>query len=166
MKEIILSHYTVKDIDPVPWHQTWDTLKDFAERLSPKLAPMDIKLKLRKVILDEMTDDALMSGNTVTIKCPDLKVRETPLEDLIMVNVDYAPCEGCATPDGVNFACRTFKDPNGATYQAIPEEYFMEATLRVAFKAQHDSACGGNCDSCASGCGDEEQGTHPHGTQL
>ncbi|MCC8178615.1 MAG: hypothetical protein LIO38_05810 [Cloacibacillus sp.] len=35
----------------------------------------------------------------------------------------------------------------------------MEATLRVAFKSQHECGCHcGDCDSCASGCGDEEAG--------
>ena len=54
MKNIILSHYIVKDIEPEPWKETWNNLVDFGERMAPKLEPMDIKLKLRKVILDEI----------------------------------------------------------------------------------------------------------------
>lgn len=35
----------------------------------------------------------------------------------------------------------------------------MEATLRVAFKSQHEGSCGfSDCSSCAKRCGDEEQG--------
>ena len=48
--------------------------------------------------------------------------------------------------------------------QALPEEFFMEATLRVAFKSQHECGCHcGDCDSCASGCGDEEAGVRTDG---
>ena len=52
MKTITLSHYTMKDIDPTPWRQTWDNLVHFASRMAPKLAPLGFQLKLRKVELD------------------------------------------------------------------------------------------------------------------
>ena len=58
MKTITLSHYTMKDIDPTPWRQTWDNLVHFASRMAPKLAPLGFQLKLRKVEL-EHGDDSL-----------------------------------------------------------------------------------------------------------
>lgn len=161
MKNIILSHYTVKDIDPEPWKQTWETLAEFGGRFAPKLAPMDIKLKLRKVVLEDITQDNLMIGNMVTIQSPELNVKETPIEDLLMLDVDYSPCESCVVPSGAKFPCRTFKDFDGKECQVLPEEFFIEATLRVAFKSEHDDRCGcSDCSSCASGCGDEERGAH------
>lgn len=160
MKEIVLSHYTVKDIAPTPWNETWDTLISYAERMAPKLAPMDIKLKLRKVILDDITEDNLMMGNMVTIASEDLKTPETPIENILALTLDFSPCDTCVTPEGVGFACRTFKNFDGDECQALPEEFFMEATLRVAFKAQHGGCDGAHCSECASGCHDEELGSH------
>ncbi len=164
MKNITLSHYTVKDIEPEPWKQTWDNLTEFGDRFAPKLAPMGIKLKLRKVILEDITEDNLMMGNMVTIKSPELDVDEIPIEKLLMLELDFSPCKDCVVPDGTEFPCRTFKDFDGKECQALPEEFFIEATLRVAFKSQHEAACScSDCSSCASGCGDEEQGIrHEH----
>lgn len=164
MKTITLSHYTVKDIDPAPWKQTWETLNSFAERFAQKLAPMDIKLRLRKVILDDVTEDNLMMGNMVTIESPELDVEETPIENLLMLDLEFSECHDCVVPGGSEFPCRTFKDFDGNDCQALPESFFMEATLRVAFKAQHNEGCGcADCSTCASGCDDEEQGSHGHG---
>ena len=159
MKNIILSHYTVRDIEPEPWKETWDNLVDFGERMAPKLEPMNIKLKLRKVILVEITQETLMAGNMVTIQSPEIEVKETPIEELIMLEVGFAECDSCRVPDGVGFPCRTLKDFDGNDRMVLPEEFFMEATLRVAFKSQHEGSCScSDCSSCASGCGDEEQG--------
>ena len=158
MKTIVLSHYTVRDIMPEPWKQTWDNLVDFAESFAPKLASMELKLQLRKVILDTVSQDNLMLGNMVTIKSDDLKFSETPIENLLMLELDFSECPSCVTPQGVGFACRTFKDFDGKLCQALPEEFFIEAVLRVAFKStQHkpDSSCGCDCDHCASGCDEE-----------
>lgn len=159
MKDIILSHYTVKDIDPAPWKETWENLAGFGDRFSSKLAPMGIKLKLRKVILDDITQENLMMGNMVTIESPELNVEETPIENLLMLELDFSDCDDCITPGGAKFPCRTFKDFDGKKCQALPEEFFIEATLRVTFKSQHTVGCScSDCSSCASGCGDEEQG--------
>lgn len=159
MKNIILSHYTVRDIEAEPWNETWNNLVDFAERMAPKLEPMNIKLKLRKVILDEITQSSLMAGNMVTIQSPEIKVEETPIEELIMLEVGFAECDSCRVPDGGGFPCRTLKDFDGKERMVLPEEFFMEATLRVAFKSQHEGSCDcSDCSSCASGCDDEEQG--------
>ena len=159
MKDLIFSHYTVKDIDPAPWTRTWETLSEFGERFAPKLAPLGIKLKLRKVILDDITEDNLMMGNMVTIESPELGLKETPIENLLMLELDFTDCDECAVPGGAKFPCRTFRDFDGKDCQALPEEFFMEAALRVAFSAQEAGGCGClNCSSCASGCGDEEQG--------
>lgn len=159
MKNIILSHYTVKDIEPEPWKETWNNLVDFGERMAPKLEPMDIKLKLRKVILDDITQDNLMIGNMVTIQSPEIEVEETPIEELMMLEPGFAECESCRVSEGTAFPCRTLKDFDGNVRMVLPEEFFMEATLRVAFKSQHTGSCNcSECYSCASGCGDEEQG--------
>ena len=159
MKDIILSHYTVKDIDPAPWKETWENLAGFGDRFASKLAPMGIKLKLRKVILDDITQGNLMMGNMVTIESPELSVEETPIENLLMLELNFSDCDDCTVPGGAKFPCRTFKDFDGKECQALPEEFFMEATLRVAFKSQHAAGCScSDCSSCASGCGDEEQG--------
>ena len=120
MKNIILSHYTVRDIEPEPWKETWDNLVDFGERMAPKLEPMNIKLKLRKVILDEITQETLMAGNMVTIQSPEIEVKETPIEELIMLEVGFAECDSCRVSDGVGFPCRTLKDFDGN------EKYYLQ----------------------------------------
>lgn len=159
MKNIIISHYTVRDIEPEPWKETWDNLVDFGERMAPKLEPMNIKLKLRKVILDDISQESLMAGNMVTIQSPEIKVEETPIEELMMLEVGFAECGSCIVPDGGSFPCRTLKDFEGKERMVLPEEFFMEATLRIAFKSQHEGSCDcSDCSSCASGCDDEEQG--------
>lgn len=149
MKDVTLSHYTVKDINPAPWRETWDNLSAFAERMAAKLEPMGIRLRLRKVVIGEITQDTLMMGNMVTIEAPELDTAETPIEDLLMLELDYSACDGCVTPDGAGFPCRTLTDFSGVPRQALPEEFFMEAALRVAFKA--DSG-GCSCDGCAGDC--------------
>ncbi len=62
---------------------------------------MNIKLKLRKVILDEITQETLMTGNMVTIQSPEIEVEETPIEELIMLEVGFAGVSvipaGCLT---------------------------------------------------------------------
>ncbi|MFR5879512.1 MAG: hypothetical protein ACLUEQ_01180 [Cloacibacillus evryensis] len=40
MKTITLAHYTMKDIDPAPWTETWDNLVKFGSRMAPKLIPL------------------------------------------------------------------------------------------------------------------------------
>lgn len=164
MKNITLSHYGIKGIEPGPWKETWENLMEFAERMSPKLAPMQIKLKLRKVILDDITQDSLMMGNMVTVESPEIEVEETPIENLLMLELDFTPCDDCKTPEGTAFPCRTFTDFDGEKRQVLPQEFFMEAVLRVAFKAENSGGCGcSSCSSCASGCGDEERGErHDH----
>lgn len=158
MKTITLSHYTIKDVDPEPWRKTWDNLVDFGERFAPKLEPMELKLKLRKVILDDINEESLMTGNMVTIMSEDLDVEETPIENMLMLELDFSECPSCVTPQGTGFACRTFKDFDGKECQVLPEEFFMEATLRVAFKA-HSDGCGcTDCEHCASGCEDGPEG--------
>ena len=69
--------------------------------MAPKLEPMNIKLKLRKVILDEITQETLMTGNMVTIQSPEIDVEETPIEELIMLEVGFAECDSCRVSDGV-----------------------------------------------------------------
>lgn len=149
MKDVTLSHYTVKDINPAPWEETWDNLSAFAERMAPKLEPMGIRLRLRKVVLGEITQDALMMGNMVTIEAPGLDTAETPIEDLLMLELGYSACDGCVTQGGAGFPCRTLTDFNGVPRQALPEEFFMEAALRVAFKANNG---GCSCSNCAGDC--------------
>ena len=162
MKTITLSHYTMKDIDPTPWRQTWDNLVHFASRMAPKLAPLGFQLKLRKVEMEELTQDNLMSANMVTIACPDNDTPETPIENLLMLELDFTPCAECRTPEGQEFPCRTFTSFGGEVCQALPEEFFMEAALRVAFKSQHECTC--HCGDCGSGsCGGCADGEHEGG---
>ncbi|MDO5115663.1 MAG: DUF2703 domain-containing protein [Synergistaceae bacterium] len=159
MKTITLSHYTLKDIEAAPWLETWENLTRFASRMATRLIPLGFKLRLRKVIMDEITQDNLMTANMVTIECAEAGTPETPIENLLMLELDFTPCPECRTPEGQEFPCRTFTSFGGEVCQALPEEFFMEATLRVAFKSQHEGGCQcGSCDSCASGCGDEERG--------
>lgn len=160
MKTITLTHYTVKDINPTPWTKTWDNLMKFGERMAPKLAPLGFKLRFRKMIMDDVTQDNLMAANMVTIECAEAELPETPIENMLMLELDYTECSECRTPEGQEFPCRTFTDFNGEACQALPEEFFMEAVLRTAFKSQQgrECHCGESCDSCASGCGDEEIG--------
>lgn len=153
MKNIILSHYTVKDIEPEPWKETWDNLVAFAESMTPKLEPMNIKLRLRQVILDTVSQDNLMMGNMVTIESPELEVNETPIENLLMLQLDYSGCDTCKTAEGTEFPCRTFVDFDGEARQTLPQEFFMEATLRVAFKAENSGGCScSDCSSCGGDC--------------
>ncbi len=159
MKTITLTHYTVKDIDAEPWKKTWDNLMSFGARMAPKLIPLGFKLKLRKMIMDELTQDNLMASNMVTIECEEVGTPETPIENLLALELEFTPCADCRTPSGQEFPCRTFTSFGGEVCQALPEEFFMEAVLRTAFKSQHECSCScGDCDSCASGCGDEEAG--------
>lgn len=153
MKTMTFSHYTIKDIDPSPWRETWDNLMKFGKRMGPKLAPLGFKMKLRKVIMDDATQDNLMMANMVTVDCPELKLQETPIENIIGLELDFTPCADCVTPQGQEFPCRTFNNLSGEPCQALPEEFFMETALRVAFSAQH--VCGCDCGSCASGCGSD-----------
>lgn len=164
MKTITLSHYTMKDICPAPWQETWDNLMKFASRMAPKLIPLGFKLRLRKVIMDELTQDNLMSANMVTIECAEAGVPETPIEDMLGLELDFTACRECRTPDGQEFPCRTFTSFGGEVCQTLPEEFFMEATLRTAFKSHHECSCGcSDCGLCASGCGDEEAGIRGEG---
>lgn len=159
MKTITLSHYQIRNIEPKPWKETWENLMEFVERMTPKLAPMQIRLKLRKVIMDDVSQESLMMGNMVTIESEEIGVEETPIENLLMIELAFSPCEDCKTTEDVPFACRTFIDFDGVKRQALPQEFFMEAVLRVAFQAENSGGCGcSSCSSCASGCGDEEQG--------
>lgn len=159
MKNIIISHYTVKDIEAEPWKETWNNLVDFGERMAPKLEPMNIKLKLREIILDEISQESLMAGNMVTIQSPEIKVEETPIEELMMLEVGFVECDSCKVPDGGSFPCRTLKDFDGNDRMVLPEEFFMEATLRIAFKSEHEGSCScSDCSSCTSGCDNEEEG--------
>ncbi|MEG1641658.1 MAG: DUF2703 domain-containing protein [Synergistaceae bacterium] len=158
MKTLVISHYTVRDVNAKPWEETWENLVQFAEKMTPRFTSLDIKLKLRKVILDDVTQDTLMSGNLVTFSCDDLDLAETPIEVLLMMTSDFSPCDSCVTPDGVGFACRVLKDFEGNEVFALTEGLFLEASLRVAFKSQESGCDGMSCSSCASGCGDEEIG--------
>lgn len=155
MIDITMSHYTIKDITPAPWSETWDNLTAFAEKMAPKLEPMGIKLRLRQVIMEDLTQDSLMSGNMVTIEALELNVTETPIEDLLMLDLDYSECAGCVTPEGAVFPCRTFVDFDGVPRQALPEAFFLEATLRVAFQAEGGGCSCSDCSSCGGGCGSE-----------
>ncbi|MCR5335697.1 MAG: DUF2703 domain-containing protein [Synergistes sp.] len=163
MKTITLTQYTVRDIDAEPWVRTWDNLMRFGERMSPKIAPLDFKLRFRKMIMDDLTQDNLMAANMVTIECEEAGLQETPIENLLSLELDYTACPSCKTPGGQEFPCRTFKDFNGEECQTLPEEFFMEAVLRTVFASKHDHNCGGSCESCASGCGDEEIGIRTDG---
>ena len=151
MKTITFSHYTIKDISPEPWRKTWDNLVHFAWTMSEKLAPLGYQIKLREAQLEEITEDNLMTGNMVTVACPEDNMAETPVEDLIMLELYFTPCADCKTPDGQEFPCRTFTSFGGEVCQALPEEFFVEAVLRVAFGGSSHS-CGGSCGDCSC-CG-------------
>lgn len=152
MTDITLSHYTIRNITPTPWSETWDNLKGFAEKMAPKLEPMGIKLRLRQVVMEEVTQDSLMSGNLVTIEAPGLNVTETPVEDLLMLDLYYSECADCVTPEGAGFPCRTFLDFDDMPRQALPETFFLEATLRVAFQAEGGGCSCSGCSSCGGDC--------------
>lgn len=162
MKDITLSHYTVENLEPEPWKETWDNLMAVAERMTPKLEPMDIKLRLRKVVLDDAHQDNLMMGNMVTIESPEVEVEETPIENLLMLELDYTDCDTCKTTGGVAFPCRTFVDFEGVARQTLPEEFFMEALLRVAFKANGSDGCSCCGGSSCDGCADTRDENHTH----
>lgn len=165
MKTITLTQYTVKDIEAEPWVRTWDNLMKFGERMTPKITPLGFKLRFRKMIMDDLTQDNLMAANMVTAECAEAGLQETPIENMLSLELDYTACPSCKTPDGQEFPCRTFKDFNGEECQALPEEFFMEAVLRTVFAAQHEHEhhCEGSCEACASGCGDEEIGIRTEG---
>lgn len=137
--------------------ETWENLLAFAEKMAPKLEPLGVTLRLRKVALEEAAQDSLMMGNMVTIQSPELLDNETPIENLLGLELGYSECESCKTEAGTGFPCRTFADFEGVPRQALPEEFFMEAVLRVAFKAQNGGCSG--CSDCAGECGGD---THSH----
>ncbi len=148
------SHYTAKNISPAPWRRTRDNLVSFASRMAPKLAPLGFQIKLRSVEMEELTQENLMTANMVTVACPDNAIQETPIENLLALELDFTPCAECMTPDGQEFPCRTFTSFGGEVCQALPEEFFIEAALRVAFKSQHECSCCCGDGSCA-GCAEE-----------
>lgn len=154
MKSIILTHYTIKNISPEPWRKTRENMEKVCLRMAPKLEPMGIGLKACGVVMDELTQDNLMTANMVTIASPEGAVRETPIENILGLELDFTPCSECRTPSGQEFPCRTFKNFNGEECQALPEEFFMEVLLRTAYGVSH-SGCGDGCGSCG-GCSDEE----------
>ena len=159
MKTMTFTHYTVKDISPTPWNETWNNLIKFAERMAPKLEPLGFKLKLRKLIMEDITEDNLMMANMVTVEAEEIGVNETPVENLLGLELDFSECKDCVTPEGQEFPCRTFRNFDGKECQVLPEMFFMEASLRLAFKSSHECGChGGGCESCASGCEGEEAG--------
>ena len=117
---------------------------------------MDIKLKLRKVILDEITQETLMAGNMVTIRSPEIEVEETPIEELMMLEVGFAECESCVVRAEAD-SCRTLKDFDGNERMVLLRSFYGS---HPAWHSNHSTGrvrCA-DCSSCASGCGDEEQG--------
>ena len=160
MKTLTFTHYTVKDINPEPWRKTWETLEAFCKSMAPKAALLDIRLAARQVELEDYYEDSLMCGNLVTVACPDGGTPETPIEDILGLELDFAPCEGCVTPAGGGFPCRMFRDSKGEEHMALPEAFFTDTFMRTVFRAKYGGECGGSCASCA-GCEKEHNdGTH------
>lgn len=157
MKEIILSHYTVNGIEALPWSKTWETMKEFAAKSSRRFAAMNVKIGLRKVIFDDVSEDALMAANSVTVRSADFGVREIPIESIVGLIVDFDGDEFVEISGGAKFPCRVYKSADGKAYSSVPKEFLMEAVMHVIF-GDEDSFCTGDCNCCASGCGDEEQG--------
>lgn len=153
MNTIIFSHYTVKGINPEPWQKTWQNLVAFAEKMSPRFQALGIKFKLRKVILEEITQESLMTGNMVTLSGGDFNAEEKNIENFTLMQTDYEPCEGFVTPDGVPFPARVAVDFEGKRNVILTENIFLEAALKLAFKAQCSESCEGvQCESCLNGC--------------
>lgn len=167
LKTLIFSHYTVKDIEAEPWKETWGNLTSFAEKMASKFEGMGFAIKLRSAVMDEISQDTLMMANMVTVSSPDLGLKETPIENILGLELDFAPCSTCVTPEGTEFPCRTFKDLEGREIQALPEPFFIETALFLTFKAKTSgSGCGCSSDEnscgCGGSCGSEHSG-HNHG---
>ena len=161
MHTIIFSHYTVKDIEAKPWKETWDNLASFAEKMASKLEAMEMAIKLRRAVMDEISQDTLMMANMVTVSSEELGISETPIENILGLELDFSACNSCVTPEGTEFPCRTLKNIEGAEHQALPESFFIETTLFIAFKARGhgDCSCSGGHDSCSCSGGGEH---HEH----
>ena len=156
MNTIIFSHYTVKGINPEPWQKTWENLVAFAERMAPRFEALGIKFKLRKVILEEITQESLMTGNMVTLSGGDFNAQEKNIENFTLMQTDFEPCDGFETPDGVPFPARVAVDFEGTKHMVLTENIFLEAALKLAFKAQCAEGCEGvQCESCLNGCHEE-----------
>lgn len=156
LKTITLTHYIVKDIAPSPWNKTWDNLVGFCTDMASKVAKTGFQLRVRQSVLEELTEDNLMSGNLVTISAEEAGLPETPIEDILELELDFTACPECRTPGGQEFPCRTFKNSEGEECQELPRDFFFEAVLRTAFKAKFGADhCNGSCASCG-GCEKEE----------
>lgn len=152
-KEVVFSHYTVKNLYPTPWEQTWDNLVAFVETFEPTAISMNIKLTLRKVILDDSTEDNLKKGNMVTVSSSDLEQNETPIEDFLTMKLSFSSCDSCTTQQGVKFDCRTLVNYQRKEYQALPKEFFEDIALRLAFKSpSRVIATCTDCSNCTINC--------------
>lgn len=147
MKTIVFSHYTVKNITTEPWVETWTNLVHFAETMTPHFKSINIRIKLRKVIMDNITQDSLMAGNMVTLAIKDIQ-HETPIEKFIMMETDFVPCISCVTPDKYPFPCRALKNVKGETVTTLTDDMFLAAALKLAFKVEHDEYGDTNYSEC------------------
>lgn len=157
LKMITLTHYLMKGMNVAPWEETFNNLVNFCKKMMPKFAPLGFGLKLRQVELDDYCEENLASSNLVSISCEALDIAETPIEKLLFIEPTYTDCADCVTPNGFTFPVRTFTTLNGETSQTVPEEFFMEAVLKIIFRGQN---CDCSCENCASGCGNEAIALH------
>ena len=163
LKIITLTHYLMKGMKVAPWEETFENLVAFCRKMAQKFAPLGFGLKLRQVELDDFCEVNMAASNMVSISCDALGVAETPIENLLFIEPSFTDCADCVTPDGFTFPVRTFTTLSGQTSQSLPEEFFMEAVLKVIFRGQN---CDCSCENCASGCENEklarDLGQHAH----
>ncbi len=157
LKTITLTHYLMKDMKVSAWEDTFNNLVAFCKKMAPKFAPLGFGLKLRQVELDDYCEQNLAASNLVSVSCEALDIEETPIENLLFIEPTYTDCSDCVTPEGYTFPVRTFTTLSGETSQVLPEEFFMEAVLKIIFRGQN---CDCSCENCASGCGNEEMALH------
>jgi len=149
LKDITLSLYTVASEAELYEAET-ERLKAFCGRMNSRLEKMETKLKLRKVIFDEINEDALMSAGMITLKSEELD--EIAAEELVGLEVDFELQEGRAFPS------RIYKDVSGNVCKTISDSLLTQAVLQLAFGTLFGDVCNGDCSNCASGCGQEESG--------
>ena len=157
--KLIFRHYVVRGINAAPWIKTWNNLKDFVKDNSEQFLLMGLELELQQIELKEQSEENLKRGNMLIIASPRLMKGEEKIEDVLTMSLCFTRCNGCLTPKGDKFLCRTLKGFDGTEYQILTEELFLDVSLRIAFNLNvaKVTECT-DCSKCRRGCNfnDEE----------
>ncbi|MDO4953115.1 MAG: DUF3892 domain-containing protein [Synergistaceae bacterium] len=144
MKEITVSCYALKNYNEKQSGTLVERLKAFCARMNPRLEKMETKLRLREIVFDEISEDALMSAGMITFKTED--GQEISAEQLLEMELDFE------IKDGGEIPVRIYRDKNGNKYDTIPDNLLTAALFRTAFGIFAPLNCEGDCEKCTAEC--------------